>query len=133
MNFHFNPARGLIRVEVVVSGPIGNAVVQLALDTGATATLIGLDPLRLAGYDPTAVGQPMQITTGSGTAQASRLSITSLTALGHTRLNFPVVAHNLPSRSSVDGVLGLDFFRGHILTIDFVKGEIALTAGGPTP
>jgi predicted aspartyl protease len=133
VSFSFNPVRGLIRVRVELSGPIGNTAVYLALDTGATATLIGLDPLRLAGYDATSAGQQMQITTGSGVAQAHRMPVTSLTALGQTRANFPVVAHNLPPRASVDGVLGLDFFRDQVLTIDFVKGEIILTAGGPTP
>jgi predicted aspartyl protease len=107
--------------------------VYLALDTGASATLIGLDPLRLVGYDPPAVGHRMQITTGSGTAQAYRLPVAALGALGQNRTNFPVVAHDLPPTSSVDGVLGLDFLRGQILTIDFQKGEITLTAGGPTP
>ena len=133
MTFHFNPARGLIRVRVVLSGPVRSTVVYLALDTGASATLIGLDPLRLVGYDPPAIGQRMQITTGSGTAQANRLPIAALAALGPTRVTFPVVAHNLPPAASVDGVLGLDFLRGQILTLAFLKGEITLTTGGPTP
>ena len=133
MSYPFNPARGLIRVRAVLSGPIGDVVVQLALDTGATATLIGFDPLRVAGYDPTVTGQQMNITTGSGLTQAFRLPVASLTALGKTRTSFPVVAHNLPSTVSVDGVLGLDFLRDQILTINFQKGEITLTNGGSTP
>jgi len=133
VSFPFNPVRGLIRVHVELTGPVGKTAVYLALDTGATATLIGLDPLRLAGYDPTTAGQQIQITTGSGVAQAQRISVASLTALGQTRANFPVFAHNLPPRASVDGVLGLDFFRGQVLNVDFVKGEITLTTGGPTP
>lgn len=133
MTFTFNPTRGLIRVRVDLSGPAAQTVLYLALDSGATRTLIGLDALRLAGYDPTAVGQKTQMTTGSGVVQAYRLPVTSLSALGQTRTNFPVIAHNLPPGTSVDGLLGLDFLRGNVLSIDFIKGEITLTPGGPTP
>jgi hypothetical protein len=74
--------------------------------------------------------------TASQLVQAFRLSVQSLTALGQTRGNFSVAAHNLPAKASVDGVLGLDFFRGQILTLDFLKGEITLAPGslaGATP
>jgi predicted aspartyl protease len=129
--FPFNPKRGLIRVQVDLSGPAGQTVVYLALDTGATSTLIGLGALQLAGYDPTVVGQKMQIITGSGTVQAYRLPVASLAALGQTRTGFPVIAHTLPPGASVDGVLGLDFLRGNVLTIDFIQGEINLDPGAP--
>ena len=45
-------------------------------------------------------------------------------SLGETKANFTVIAHYLPPTASVDGVLGLDFLRGHILNIDFKIGEI---------
>jgi len=131
--FSFNPAQGLIRVRVEVTGPTGSAVVYLGLDTGATATVIRTVPLVQAGYDPVALGHPLQLTTASGVAQAFRFPALSLIALGQARNNFRVIAHNLPPSTSVDGVLGLDFFRGQVLTLDFVKGEITLTTGGPTP
>lgn len=130
MTFPFNPARGLIRVRAELTGPAGSPVVSLALDTGAVGTLIGLGPLRLAGYDP-AAGTPMSVTTGSGVAPAVRLSVASLSALGQTRMNFPVIAHDLPPGAGVDGLLGLDFFRGQVLTIDFVNGQITLAPGTP--
>jgi aspartyl protease family protein len=132
----FNPARGLIQIEAVIVGPAGSAVVRLALDTGATSTLIDTDPLVLAGYDPPAVGTSVQTTTAGGVVQSFRLPIQSLTALGQTRTSMPVLARTLPPTIKVDGLLGLDFFRGHVLTLDFVNGEIALAPGspaGPTP
>ena len=118
MTFTFNPNHGLIRVHADLSGPTGDTVVYLALDTGAATTLIGLKPLQLIGYDPTKTGQPVNIVTGSGTVAAYRLPVASLAALGSTRTSFPVNAHNLPSGTSVDGVLGLDFFRGQVLKLD---------------
>jgi hypothetical protein len=35
-----------------------------------------------------------------------------------------VLCHTLPPSATVDGVLGLDFFRGYKLAIDFNKGII---------
>jgi hypothetical protein len=36
------------------------------------------------------------------------------------------LGHTLPPSAGVDGLLGLDFFRGQVLTVDFHKGMIAL-------
>jgi hypothetical protein len=68
----------------------------------------------------------VQFTTGSGVESAPRLTIDKIETLDQERLHFPVVAHTLPPSASVDGVLGLDFFRNYVLTLDFQKGEITL-------
>jgi hypothetical protein len=47
--------------------------------------------------------------------------------LGQERQNFTVIAYTLPPTATIDGLLGLDFFRNHVLTIDFQNGEITLT------
>jgi hypothetical protein len=49
-----------------------------------------------------------------------------LTALGQERFGFPVLGHTLPPSAGVDGLLGLDFFRGLCLTIDFRAGQLHL-------
>jgi hypothetical protein len=40
MTFGFDPSQGLIVVPVRLFGPAGDMIVRLALDTGATITLI---------------------------------------------------------------------------------------------
>ena len=40
MSFSFDVRRGLVIIQVEVSGPSGSAILSFALDTGATATLI---------------------------------------------------------------------------------------------
>lgn len=132
MTFTFNPTSGLILVEATLEGPAGKVQVRLALDTGATSTLIGTDPLEVVGYDPAAVGKPVKTTTAGGVVQSLRLGIKSLSALGQTRANMPVLARTLPPTASAEGLLGLDFLRGHVLAIDFVKAEITLAPGSPT-
>jgi hypothetical protein len=38
----------------------------------------------------------------------------------------PTEAHDLPLEANVDGLLGLDFVRDQVLTIDFRTGTIDL-------
>lgn len=52
MNFPFDPRRGLIVVQVELFGPAGSGILQLALDTGATSTIVNVAMLVAVGYDP---------------------------------------------------------------------------------
>ena len=133
MTFPFNPTRGAIVVEVEVSGPTGQSVVRMALDTGCLGTVVDAKILASIGHDPSLAPGRVSATTASGVVSLPRLPVNALSALGHVRTNFPVLAHILPATASSDGLLGLDFFRGHVPTIDFQKGEIELVPGGPTP
>jgi len=123
----FRPESGLIFIEAEISGPKGQAGARLILDTGASSSTINADVLRSAGYDPDASTDFARITTGSGVATAPRLVVTRLTALGRHAIGLRLVAHNLPHESNADGLLGLDFFRGLALTIDFRAGQITLS------
>ena len=113
-----------MRAELV--GPTGNAVVRLALDTGATATLINVALFVAVGYDPALAPTRVQITTGSGVEYVPQIVAIAPIALGQTRRALPVLAHTLPPSAGVDGLLGLDFFRSTALTIDFRAGQVRL-------
>jgi len=127
MSFPFNPHQGLVIVQAELDGPSGKAVVRLALDTGATGTLINAALFVAVGYDPALAPNRIQVTTGSGVAFVPRISVNKISALGQERENFPILCHTLPSSASVDGLLGLDFLRGQMLTIDFRNGQIDLS------
>jgi len=107
-------------------GTSGSIIVRLALDTGATRTTINVGLLTTIGYDPSLVPDRIQMTTGSGVEYAPLLLVRRVEALGQGRTDFPVVAHTLPPSASVDGLLGLDFFRGQILNLDFRTGVVTL-------
>jgi hypothetical protein len=126
MSLPFNPHQGLIVVAAELTGPTGTAILRLALDTGATATLISAALLVAAGYDPALATDRVQITTGSGVEFVSRLPLIKLATLGKERMGLPVLCHTLPPSAGIDGVLGLDFFRGQVLSIDFRAGQITL-------
>lgn len=131
MSLAFEPAAGLIFVAAEVFGPEGNAVLRFALDTGATDTLINAAPLIALGYDLGVVSERVQVTTGSGVEFAPRIVLKKLRSLGHERKRFPVICHTLPPSASIDGLLGLDFLRNHVLKIDFKKGRLTLTYRRP--
>jgi len=128
MSHYFDSKQGLIIVAANVTGPRGAALLHLALDTGATRTVINTTLLMALGYDPALSTDRVEITTGSGIEFAPLLTAERLTALGHSKINLPVLAHTLPSTAKVDGLLGLDFLRGTNLTIDFKNGSLRLDA-----
>ncbi len=122
----FDPAEGLIVVPTKIVGESATAVLRLALDTGATTTLINAGMLLSVGCDAALSTDRVQITTGSGIEFVARLTVRSLTALGKQLTDFPVLSHTLPASSGVDGLLGLDFLRGSKLAIDFSTGTVTL-------
>jgi predicted aspartyl protease len=126
MSFGFNSQQGLIIVQTELWGSTGSAVLRLALDTGATGTMVNVGLLVALGYDPALVSQRVQVTTGSGVEFVPRITLSQIKALGQERTEFPVLGHTLPPSAGVDGLLGLDFFRGQRLTLDFRKGQMTL-------
>jgi predicted aspartyl protease len=123
----FDPNHRLIVISVEVEGPSGSRTLRMALDTGASGTLIRASILESLGYDLTLWVTRVQLTTGSGVVSAPRIIVSRMVAFQEERLDWLLTAHELPPSATIDGLLGLDFFRGRVLTIDFVRGEIELT------
>ena len=126
MSLSFDPKAGLIVVPTRLWGPTGDTVVRLALDTGATRSLVSWDVIVFLGYDPAIVPERIQMTTGSGVEFVPRIVLQKIEALGQERQDFPMLCHTLPPNATVDGVLGLDFFRGWKLIVDFRAGQVTI-------
>jgi predicted aspartyl protease len=126
MSFPFDPRQGLIIVRAVLSGPLGEAALRLALDTGATGTMVNAGMLVAIGYDPALAPDRVQVTTGSGIEFVPQVTLQRIEALGQERRGYTVLCHTLPPTAGIDGLLGLDFFRGHSLTIDFRNSELTV-------
>lgn len=109
---------------------INDQNITLALDTGATHTTIDLSFLLVAGIDLTDAIGTVEIETAKGPVEAYLFKIDNLTALGITLPNFTVCAYDFLSYtilSTIDGVIGLDFFKERDLTISFRRLEITVT------
>jgi predicted aspartyl protease len=126
MSEPFNPRHGPILVEAEVTGPVRSLTIPLILDTGATTTLLAESVLLALGYDPASVTNRVPMTTGSLVTSVPRVVLTRLSALGRHRFGFLVLVYTLPANASIRGLLGLDFLRDGVLTIDFRAGRIDL-------
>ena len=117
----------LIRIDAQV----GRSDLTLALDTGATHTVIDLTLMLLNGYDLTKVVRTVEFETAKGPVSAYIFRIPELTALGKTVKDVEVSSYDFVGNNvifDIDGVLGLDFFRGTELTINFKESKITLTS-----
>jgi len=126
LSYPFDFAEGLIVVAARLHGPRGEMVVRLALDTGPTASLINTDLLASLGYEPALDSPHINITTGSAVVTVTETILDQIDTLGKTVHDFQVVSHTLPETAGVDGLLGLDFFRGSRLVLDFRTGRLTL-------
>jgi predicted aspartyl protease len=101
-------------------------IVNLALDTGATWTLVSWETAVLVGYDPASIQQRTAITTGSGIEYCPKLNVRSVEALGKSVKSLEVLCHTLPPTSRVDGLLGLNFLRRFSVRLNFKEGYITV-------
>ncbi|MBA7682085.1 hypothetical protein ES703_90431 [subsurface metagenome] len=126
MKITFDPTQGLIVIPTRLHGFHIDTIVRLALDTGATSSMVNWDVAVLLGYDPASSKERIQVTTGSGVEFAPRIVVKKVEALGRSLENFPILCHTLPPSATVDGLLGLDFFRGVCLVVNLREGIITL-------
>ena len=126
MSFRFDPRGDLIILPARFYRGNRPEVVRLALDTGATRTVISKQIAQFLGYELASFREQARIITGSGVVSVPLLNVDRVEALGKAATNMPVLCHTLPSRAAIDGVLGLDFLRDTRLTIDFRAGLLAL-------
>jgi hypothetical protein len=123
----FDPRTGAV-VTGRVTGPGGVARLRLLVDTGANRTLISPGSIAAAGYDPAQPLSSITVKTASSAGVTGGVfRVVRLSALGVGRADFPLLCYSLPSNVNFDGLLGLDFFAGRILTFDFVNNTLELT------
>lgn len=104
--------------------------VRLAVDTGATRTVIRSSVLRYVGYDLTTNVSPVRMTSATGVQTAVLTRVWNLAALGQSG-PLSVVAHELPATFEGHGLLGRDFFGYNVLTVDFTRSIVTLRPPAP--
>jgi hypothetical protein len=126
-SYAFNPKQGPIIIKAEATGPNGTTTLNLALDTGATTSVIDLSRLVVLGFDTAQPYGRTHLTTGGFVGVVPVFMLTRLGSLGQNRFFFPVIGHTIPVSYGINGLLGLDFLRDQALTIDFRTAQITLT------
>ena len=126
MTFDFDPQASIIEVKAGYSN--GNKIfgLRMALDTGATQTVIKPLALKDVVDFRERVEGGFNVETANGEVVAFGLRLSALFALGLMREEFTVIVHDIGSSLPIDGVVGLDFLRERELRINFARGEIEL-------
>jgi hypothetical protein len=124
----FDPTAGAVRLPVTVVGPRQQRTFQCTLDTGSARTVLPAAYLRALGCDLSLAAERTRIRSATGVALAPVIRLPAVAALDRVRTNFLVAAHDLPLGVEADGLLGLDFFRGFVLNLDFIRGRISLSS-----
>jgi predicted aspartyl protease len=100
---------GIIPLYVEIEGPTTKRIIKMALDTGATFTMMPPEIARDIGHDPTLTRRRIEVATASGSVLVPILKVKSISCLGTKLKNVEVVCHSLPPESPVEGLLGLNF------------------------
>ena len=130
MTHTFDLKRSLVIVPVFLAGPRGSETFQFAVDTGATGCSVSGLILQQLGYSESQVQGRRHVRTGGGGITAGQVRVQRFGAFGRIHADYPVLWLPLPPTSRIDGLLGLDFFRGLVLELDFARGRITLRGPG---
>lgn len=123
--YRFSP-RGMVRLRIHVQGPGGWQSIAALLDTGAAMTVVHPELLGLIGYNLNGWRESQAIVTASRRETMAVVNVQTIAALGQTKYGYPIGIFALPAATGVQALLGLDFFRGSRLTIDFQSGTLEL-------
>ena len=131
--YQFDPSVNLISLDVQIEGKPSTrpAYLRMGVDTGASFTIIPWHVVESLGYDPAHHSDRIRFMTGSGMDMAPLLTVQAIEVLGVRQRHVPVLCHDLPQRSLVDGLLGLSFLRHCRLAINFPRGVLELRKGSP--
>ncbi len=118
---------GLLFLRLAVAHH-GNApvIARLLVDTGSSYTVISRRILQDAGCDLAAALRQTPITTAGGIIRAPIVAVDSLSGLGRSVTEYPVVALDLPVSAGADGLLGIDFLTLCGATIAVKTAQITI-------
>jgi predicted aspartyl protease len=109
--------RGMIVVSARLQGPRGGGEVRLALDTGATKTLIIAEVMDDLGYSARDGDQATIIRTANAAPEPGyTLRVQRFSALGFEHENFEIHVHDLPDYG-IEGLVGMNFLESYNFTV----------------
>lgn len=125
---NFDPTSPIIEVDITLEGEGGTKRrIKVALDTGATYTMIPWEIAEALGYKPEIPKEKVTLITASGVESAPIIVIKKIKFLDEYLSDVPVVCHDLPPKSYVVGLLGGSFLKHFKVTIDYLKGTLEIS------
>ena len=129
-SFPLDPAKPILPVDVLVEGPHGRQLLRMALDTGATYTMVPVGMMRAIGYDPAASPARIEFIAAGSVEYKPLVVVRAVHAYGIRVPRLEVVCHDLPPQSPVRGLLGLNFIKHVSLHLDFPRRLVTVTRKG---
>ena len=127
MRLNFDPESSVIVITPTLIGTNGKKKkIDMALDTGATYTMIPWEIAEVLGYTPGLSKKRIELITASGVEKAPLITLNSISLRKKKVKDVKTIIHDLPTKSYVDGLLGPSFLKQCKLTIDFKKGILEL-------
>ena len=109
--FPLDVRQGIITLHARLYGPQACRLIRVALDTGASYTVISPRIISELGYGSKKYKRRVVMTTASGTIAAPLVALNAIQCLGQKISAFRIACHDLPSELMIEGLLGLDFLR----------------------
>ena len=110
MKLKFDSKSSIIVITPTLVGINGKRKkIDMALDTGATYTMIPWDIAEVLGHAPELSKERMELITASGVEKSPLITLNSLSILNKKANDVKTIVHDLPPKSYVDGLLGLSF------------------------
>ena len=127
---HFNPQSNLIILDVQISYKASRRV-KMALDTGASVTVITPQVAKSIGYSEEQLVPSLPMTTASGSEQTAQITLRFAALFSEKIASLDARVFNLPSDLKIDGLLGLNFLRRFNITMNFEQGALTFQRISP--
>jgi predicted aspartyl protease len=112
---------------IVIPVKIGNSLVDLVVDTGASHTFIDFGILIKEGYRLNDTKGIIPVETANGILYANRFDVKSISALGISKGTFEVTSYLFDDpESNFKGVIGLDFLGESEICINFKENILTI-------
>jgi predicted aspartyl protease len=112
---------------IVIPVKIGNSLVDLVVDTGASHTFIDFGILIKEGYRLNDTKGIIPVETANGILYANRFDVESISTFGILKENFEVTSYLFDDpESNFKGVIGLDFLGNNEICINLRENILTI-------
>ena len=118
---NIDSASNIIVLKTLLKGKRGYQLIKMVLDTGASVTTIPIETALAIGCDPSRPKKRIEMITASGTEYVPVVVIPEIIFLGFKLKNVEAACLNLPPKSLVSGLLGLNVLTHFDISLAFLK------------